>query len=123
MAAVTTKPKAVMKTSATHQYGILETRLASVVDRTSALSDELFSSLETGERAGIEALGQFFVTLEEALPQEVAATSEVAKRITESGLKMADRLIHAEYEFLRNVIDSAARSMSIRDGAMPRATE
>jgi hypothetical protein len=123
MAAVTTKPKPVMKTSASHQHGILATPLASVVDRTSALSDEIFTSLETGERAGTEALGRFFITLEEALPEEVAATSEVAKKITESGLKMADRLIHTGYELLRNVTDSAARSLSIRDGATPTTVE
>jgi hypothetical protein len=45
------------------------------------------------------------------LPQEVAGTSEVAKKITESGLQMADRLIHTQYEFLRKVIDGAGKSV------------
>ena len=48
------------------------------------LSDEFLTSLETGERSAIEARGQFLVTIEDALPREVAGTSEVAKKITES---------------------------------------
>lgn len=74
------------------------------------------SPLEAGERAAIEAVGQFPITIEEALPQQVAGAIDVAKTITESGLEMADRL-HTEYDVLRNVIDSAARSLSSRDAA------
>jgi hypothetical protein len=35
------------------------------------------------------------IAIEEALPQEVASTSDVAKKITEAGLQMVDRFIHA----------------------------
>ena len=55
------------------------------------------------------------------MPQEVADTSEVAKKITESGLQMADRLIHTQYEFLRKVIDSTAKSLHSRDRAKLQA--
>ena len=44
-------------------------RLVSLVERTSELSDGVLKSLETGERTAIEALGQFLITIEEALPQ------------------------------------------------------
>jgi hypothetical protein len=37
------------------------------------------------------------VSVEEALPEEVAGTSEVAKKITESALEMADRPIQTGY--------------------------
>ena len=72
----------------------------------------MLKSLETGERAAIETVGQFLITVEEALPQEVAGTSEVAKKSTVSGLEMADGLIHTECDFMRNVIASAAKSLS-----------
>jgi hypothetical protein len=75
-----------------------------------------------GERAVIEAVGQFLITIEEALPQQVAGTFDVAKTITESGLEMAARL-HTEYDVLRNVIDSAAKSLSSRDAAEPKAAQ
>lgn len=120
MAEIATKSKPVMKTQ-TNQRGIPTARLASVVDRTSELSDEVLKSLETGERAAIETVGQFLITVEEALPQEVAGTSEVAKRITVSGLEMADRLVHTGHDLLRNVIGSTAKSLGNGRGAKPRA--
>ena len=95
MAETTTKPRPVVKTAVvktsvvwtetTRQPGILPARLGGVVDRTSKLSDEVLKSLETGERSAIEALGQFVIAVQEALPQKVLATSEVAKKLTESG--------------------------------------
>ena len=117
MAGTTTKPKPVV----TDQRGIAMARFSGVVDRTSVLSDELLTSLETGERTAIEALGTFLVTVEEALPQEIAGTSEVAKKITESGLEMADRLVHTQYAFLRKGIDSTAKALRSRDGAKLQA--
>ena len=121
MAETTTKPKPVVTISANGQQGAVEARFAGAVDRTSELSDELFTSLETGERAALEAVGQFVLAVEEALPQEVAAICEVAKKITESGLQMADRLIHTQYEFLRKASDSTAKSLRSRDGAKLQA--
>jgi hypothetical protein len=116
MAETATKPKPVV-TNGIHEFGIPAIRLSTFVDRTSELSDEVLKSLEAGERATIEAMGQFLVAVEEALPQEVTGTTEVAKKITESGLEMTDRLVHTGYHFLRSVIDSLAKSLSIGDGA------
>ena len=113
MAEVATKPSPAAKRPATHErqaaLGIPAARLSSVVDRTTELSDELLASLGTGQRAAIDAVGRFVVSVEEALPQEVAGTSEVAKKITESGLEMADRLVNTGYDLLRTVIESRRR--------------
>lgn len=59
------------------------------------------------------------ITIEEALPHEVTGTADVAKLITESGLEMADRLVHTEYALLRDVVDSAANSLRRHDGGKP----
>ena len=115
MTEVASHPKPAVKNAPAHQPGIRPARLLSVVDRTSELSNEVLKSLETGERTAIEALGKFVITVEDAFPQEVAGTSDVAKKITESGLEMIDRLVHTEYDFLRNVLDSAAKSVSSRN--------
>jgi len=117
MAEITTKPKGVAGTSEIRWLGFPAARVAGVVDRTSELSEEVLESLEAGERAAIEAVGQFLVTVEEAVPQEVAGTSDVAKKVTESGLEMADRLVHVAHDVLRNVIESTAKSLSNRNGA------
>jgi hypothetical protein len=81
----------------------------------------VLQSLDAGQRAAIETAGRFLVTVEEALPQEVQGTSEAAKQITESGLEMADRLVHTQYDLLRKVIDSIAKSLSSRNAATPNA--
>ena len=120
MAETATKHRPVAKAPATHRRGTPEARLASVVDRSAELSGVL-KSLEASERAALEAVGQFVITIEEALPQEVASTSDVAKKITESGFEMADRLVHTMNDFPRKVIDSAAKSLSSRDRAKPHA--
>ena len=116
MAEATIKPKPVVK----DPPRIAMAPFSGVVERTSVLSDELLASLETGERAAIESLGQFVVAVEEALPQEVAGTAEVAKKVTESGVEMTDGLIHAQSAFLRKAIHSLAKALS-RDGAKLQA--
>ena len=45
----------------------------------------------------------------------------MAKKITESGLEMADGLVHTQYDFLRKVIGSTAKSVSTHNGAKPGA--
>jgi hypothetical protein len=117
MAGATTKPKPLVTIPAKLQPGTAMARFSSVVDRTSVLSDEWLDSLEASERTAIEAVGAFILTVEEAMPQEVAGTAEVAKKITESGLEMADRLVQTQYAFLRKGIDSAGKALGSRDGA------
>jgi len=123
MAEITTKPRPAAKTPATHQRFIPTVRIAGVIDRTSELSDDVLKSLETGERAAIAAVGQFMISVEEAWPLEVAGTTDVAKKITESGLEMTDRLVHTEYDFLRKVVDSTAKSLGGGNGAKHKAAQ
>ena len=120
MAATTLKSKPIVRTSI-HEVGIPEDRIVDIVDRTARLSDELLKSFETSERAAIEAVGQFVITTEEAIPTEVTGTTDVAKTITKSGLEMVDQLVHTEYDLLRHVVDSAATWLSRHDWAKPVA--
>jgi hypothetical protein len=86
-----------------------ETRGA--VERATELSDDVIQALEDDFRGASEAVEQFLVTVQEALPQvEGARTAE--KKITESALKMAQQLVHMQSEFLQKVIDSAGKSLS-----------
>ena len=119
----TTNPSPSVKSPATHQRGIQAARQPTVVERTMELSDEVLKSLEAAQRAAIEAAGQFLVTIEEALPQEVEGTSKVAKKVTESGLEMTDRLVHTQYDVLRKVTHSARKSLSSRNEANPSAAK
>jgi hypothetical protein len=105
-----------VKSPADHQRGIPAAREVTVVERTTVLCGEVLESLRPGQRAAIEAAGRFLASVEEALAQEVEGTWEVAKKMTESGLEMADRLVHTQHGFLRKVIRSAGKSPSSRSG-------
>ena len=112
----TTNPSPSVKSPATDQRGIQAARQVTVVERTTELSDEVLESLEAGQRRS-RRRGGSWSSSRRRLPQEVQGTSEVAKKITESGLEMADRLVHTQYDFLRKVIHSAGKSLSSRNGA------
>ncbi|MGZ4306321.1 MAG: hypothetical protein ACXVEW_09785 [Solirubrobacteraceae bacterium] len=120
MAATANKSKA-GESRVSHEPGIPTIRFAGVVDRTAELSGEVLTSLEKGERAAIEAVQEFIITLEEELPHEVVGTSEVARTITRSGTEMVDRLVHTQYTLLRNIVDSTAKSLIRHDGAQVKA--
>jgi len=109
MATVANRPK--------ESYGLLPPYFGDVVDRTATLSGELLKSFDTSERAAIKAVGQFVITIEDALPEEVTGTAEVAKKVTESGLGMADQLVHTGYGLLHDVVDSAAKTLISHDAA------
>ena len=85
------------------------------MERAAELSEDVVQALDDDARAAVKAVEQFLVSVEEALPQgEGMRTAE--KKITESGLKMAHQLVHAQAEFLRKVIDSTAKSLSTSEG-------
>jgi hypothetical protein len=91
-----------------------------VVDRTTDLSDELLKSVEAGERAVIEAVRKFVDTVERTRPHSDKGPSR-RQEVFGSAMEMVDRLVHTQYDFLRKVIDSAAKSLSSRDDAKPHS--
>jgi hypothetical protein len=40
-----------------------------------------------------------------------------ARRVVDSAMEMADRLVHTQYDFIRKVIDSAGKSLNRSDGS------
>jgi len=87
----------------------------SAVERAAELSEDVVQALDDDARAAIRAVEQFLVSVEEALPQGEGMRS-AEKKITESGLKMAQQLVHAQAEFLRKVVESAGKSLSTSVG-------
>ena len=82
----------------------------SVVDRTSELSDEVLESLESGQRAAIEAVRKFVDTVDQTLP---ALGEHPSKRqeVVDAAMEMADRLVHTQYDFLRTVVQDAGKAL------------
>ena len=92
-------------------------RPASAVDKTTQLSDEVLDSLEKGQRAAIEAVRKFVETVDHTLPALPHGEGPSKRQeIVDSALEMADRLVHAQYDFIHKVIDSAGKSLTKSDG-------
>ena len=87
---------------------------ASAVDRTTELSDEVLKSLEAGQRAAIEAVRKFVDTVDEAMPA-VGERPSRRQEIVDAAMEMADRLVHTQYDFLRNVVQNAGKAVSRED--------
>jgi hypothetical protein len=87
----------------------------SAVERTSEISDEVLESVEKGQRAAIEAVRKFVDTVDEKLPSLGDEHPSRRQEIIDAALELADRLVHTEYEFLRNVVDSAGKALSRPD--------
>ena len=92
-------------------------RPAGKVDKTKELSEEVLDSLEKGQRAAIEAVRKFVDTVEDTLPALPHGEGPSKRQeIVDSALEMADRLVHAQYDFIHKVIDSAGESLTKSDG-------
>ena len=74
----------------------------------------MLKSVESGQRAAIEAVRKFVDRVDESLP---ALGERPSKReeIIDAALEMADRLVHTQYDFLRKVVDSAGKSLTRSD--------
>ncbi len=93
-----------------------EHKQAGAVDRTAELSDEVLKSLESGQRAAIEAVRKFVDTVDHALPAR-GETPSKRQDVIDSAMEMADRLVHVQYDFIRKVVANAGKSLGKSDDA------
>jgi len=84
----------------------------SAVGRTTELSDDVLKSIESGQRAAIEAVGQFVDTVDKKLPSLGKQDPSRRQEVIDAALEMADRLVQTQYEFIRKVVDSAGKALS-----------
>ena len=89
---------------------------AGAVDRTAEFSEDVFESLESGQRAAIEAVRKFVDTVDEKLPSLGGEHPSRRQEIIDAALEMADRLVHTQYDFLRKTVDTAGKALSRADG-------
>jgi hypothetical protein len=112
-APATRKPSAAAKAPATRKRTTTASRPATAVDKTKELSEEVLDSLEKGQRAAIEAVRKFVDTVDHTLPALPHGEGPTKRQeIVDSALEMADRLVHAQYELIHKVIDSAGKSLT-----------
>jgi len=80
------------------------------VERTTDLSEEVFKSLESAQRAAIEAVRRFMDTVDKTLPRGETPTKR--QDVVDSAMEMADRLVHTQYEFLRRIVADAGKALN-----------
>jgi hypothetical protein len=85
------------------------------VDQTTELSEEVFASVESGQRAAIGAVRKFVDTVDEKLPSLGDEHPSRRQDIIDAALEMADQLVHTEYDFLRKVAHSAGKALGRPD--------
>jgi hypothetical protein len=73
------------------------------------LSDEVLEEIKEGQQAAIEAVRTFADTVDKTLAG--ADHPSGRQEIVDSALKMADRLVATQYDFLRKVVHSAGESL------------
>lgn len=78
---------------------------------TTELSGDVLKSVESGQRAAIEAVRKFVDTVDQALPGAGEAPSR-RQEIVDAAMEMSERLVHTQYEFLRNVVRGAGHSLT-----------
>jgi hypothetical protein len=70
----------------------------------------VLKSVESGQRAAIDAVRKFVDTVDEALPA-IGDSPSRRETVIDAALEMADKLVGTQYEFLRSVVRSADRSL------------
>ena len=88
-----------------------------IVDRPTELSEQTLESVEKGQRAAIEAVRRFVDTVDEKLPSLSDEHPSTRQEIIDAALVLADRLVHTQYGFLREVAHSADKSLGASDQA------
>lgn len=86
-------------------------RTRAVAERGVDLSEDLIKSLESGQRAAIEAVRKFVETVDEALPS-VTGRPSAREKVVDAALEMADRLVTVQYDFLHTVVRDAGRALT-----------
>ncbi len=102
-----TKEEAMPRTeSEEEEAGLLQTQ----TDGLAGSSDEVFKQwlalAKTSEQTALATVRKFVGVVEEAIPLDVAGVSRRLE-VIDAALEMAERLVHTEYDFVRNAARSA----------------
>jgi len=90
-------------------------RTTTVIDRTVEVSDEVLKSVEAGERAAIDAVRKIVDTVDRTLPPYGGKRATKRYEILDSAINRADRLVDAQHDLMRKLIDSTAKTAGRRE--------
>jgi hypothetical protein len=86
-------------------------KVKSAAAKTADLSQDVFASVEAGQRTAIAAVRKFVDTVDAALPADVHPSRR--ETVIDAALDMADKLVTTQYHFLRQVVRGADRSLHL----------
>jgi len=78
------------------------------------LSEDVLEEIKDGQETAIQAVRGFVGSIDETLAGS-ASPSQV-EEIVDSALKMADKLVETQYDFLKKVVHSAGESVGAGEG-------
>jgi vacuolar-type H+-ATPase subunit H len=88
-----------------------------IADRPTELSEEVLEEVKEGQQAAIEAVREFTESVDKTLRGGEGEEASRVEEIVDSALKMAERLVETQYDFLRQVVHSAGESLGASGGA------
>ncbi len=94
------------------------TEKKTVAERAADLSEEVLESVESGQRAAIDAVRKFVGTVDEAIPAR-GDRSSGHQTVVDAALEMADKLVKTQHEFVRGIISSASETLKKQGDAKP----
>ncbi len=86
-----------------------------LADKSVELSEEVLEEIKDGQEAAIGAVRSFVGSVNKTLAGS-ASPSQV-EEIVNSALKMADKLVETQYDFLKKVVHSAGESVAAGEEA------
>ena len=86
-----------------------------VTDRAAETTDQILEALKKGQQVALEAIRGFTEAVNEAMPGK----DEDGRRqkIIESAFQMTDRLVEAQYEFVRRTVSASAKTLDTKKDA------
>ena len=94
-------------------------RAADLTERAADLSDEVLKSVESGQRAAIDAVRRFVGAVDESMPAHGDDHPSRRNTIVDAALDMADKLVKTQYEFIRSAVSSASETLKKQGDAKP----
>jgi hypothetical protein len=80
------------------------------VEKTAELSERLLDEVKSAQKNAIEAVRSFMESVDEALPPHGENPSR-RQEVIDSALKMSEKLVQTQYDFLTNVVHSAGEAL------------
>jgi hypothetical protein len=87
-----------------------QTTAGGAIDRGTELSEQVFDEIKDGQEQAIEAVRQFMKSVDEAIPHDGDGPSR-RQDIVDSALKMSEKLVETQYDFLTKVVRSAGSAL------------